>query len=209
MIILSRIISYIAQSGEKMENIIEKFVKNIAIHNDFTDEQRGDIEYTLKVISYELIKIIAIIFIFYLGGYLKESLIVLFVMGITKPFIGGYHEDSQIKCFIATLILVAIIIQLSITSNISYISAAALNVISVFVVYNRAPIINDKMPITKSSLIKRNRMIGIINISALSIGSLIFFNSTILSQVVIWTICIQAMFMFNKNEYKTYKGVNK
>ena len=209
MIILSRIISYIAQSGEKMENIIEKFVKNIAIHNDFTDEQRGDIEYTLKVISYELIKIIAIIFIFYLGGYLKESLIVLFVMGITKPFIGGYHEDSQIKCFIATLILVAIIIQLSITSNISYISAAALNVISVFVVYNRAPIINDKMPITKSSLIKRNRMIGIINISALSIGSLIFFNSTILSQVVIWTICIQAMFMFNKNEYKTYKGVKK
>lgn len=192
-----------------MENIIEKFVKNIAIHNDFTDEQRGEIEYTLKVISYELIKIIAIIFIFYLGGYLKESLIVLFVMGITKPFIGGYHEDSQIKCFIATLILVAIIIQLSITSNISYISAAALNVISVFVVYNRAPIINDKMPITKSSLIKRNRMIGIINISALSIGSLIFFNSTILSQVVIWTICIQAMFMFNKNEYKTYKGVNK
>lgn len=192
-----------------MENIIEKFVRSIAIHNDFTDEQRVEIEYTLKVISYELIKIIAIIFIFYLVGYLKESLIILFVMGITKPFIGGYHEDSQIKCFIATVILVAIIIQLSITSNISYISAASLNIISVFVVYNRAPIINDKMPITKSSLIKRNRIIGIINISVLSIGSLIFFNSTILSQVVIWTICIQAMFMFNKNEYKTYKGVKK
>ncbi len=93
-------------------------MKSIAVHNGFTDEQMREIEYTLKVISYELIKIIAIIFIFYLGGYLKESLIVLFVMGITKPFIGGYHEDSQIKCFIATLILVAIILDDMYTSYV-------------------------------------------------------------------------------------------
>ncbi|MBC5630756.1 accessory gene regulator B family protein [Clostridium sp. NSJ-6] len=192
-----------------MRNIIEKFVRNIAIYNNFTDEQMEEIEYTLKVISYELIKIIAIIFIFYLFGYLKESLTILFVMCITKPFIGGYHEDSQMKCFIATLILVVIIIQLAITSNISYISAVELNFLSVFVVYNRAPIVNDKMPITKNSLIKRNRIIGIINISVLAIGSLIFFNSTVLSQVIIWTVCVQAMLMFNKNEYKTYKGVKK
>ena len=192
-----------------MGNIIEKFVRSIAIYNNFTDEQTEEIEYTLKVISYELIKIIAIIFIFSLFGYLKESLTILFVMSITKPFIGGYHEDRQIKCFIATLILVAIIIQLAITSNISYISAVELSVLSMFVVYNRAPIVNDKMPITKNSLIKRNRIIGIINISVLAIGSLIFFNSTVLSQVIIWTICIQAMLMFNKSEYKTYKGVKK
>ena len=113
------------------------------------------------------------------------------------------------KCFISTLILVVIIIQLALTSNISYISAVELNFLSVFVVYNRAPIVNDKMPITKNSLIKRNRIIGIINISVLAIGSLIFFNSTVLSQVIIWTICVQAMLMFNKNEYKTYKGVKK
>ncbi|SCI75811.1 Membrane protein putatively involved in post-translational modification of the autoinducing quorum-sensing peptide [uncultured Clostridium sp.] len=186
--------------------IIERFVNEIASYNSFTKEQKEEVEYTLKIIIYELIKIIVIIAIFYLFGYLKESLMVLFVMGVTKPFIGGYHEESQIKCFIATLILVAIIIQLSITSNISYISGILLNLVSVFAVYNKAPIINEKMPITRVELIKRNRVLGITNISILAIGSLIFFYSTILSQVVIWTICIQSMLMFNKNQYKIYKG---
>lgn len=188
-----------------MESIIEKFVRSIVIHNDFTDEQRGEIEYTLKVISYELIKIIAIIFIFYLVGYLKESLIILFVMGVTKPFIGGYHEDSQLKCFIATSILVGIIIQLSITSNINLISGVLLNAISIFAIYNKAPIINEKMPITRKELIKRNRVLGLTNIIVLSIGSFIFFIWTDLAKVVIWTILVQAMLMFNKNEYKNKK----
>lgn len=192
-----------------MGKVIEKFVSSIAVYNNYTNEQKEEIEYTLKIIVYEIIKIFFIITIFYLMGYLKESLMVLFVMGVTKPFIGGYHEDSQIKCLIATGILVAIIIQLSMTSNISYISGILLNTISVFVVYNTAPILNEKMPITRSDLIRRNRTIGIINICILAVGSLIFFYSTILSQVVIWTICIQTMLMFNKNEYKNYKGVKK
>lgn len=185
-----------------MGRIIEKFVASIAIYNNYTNEQKEEIEYTLKIMVYELIKILLIITIFYLVGYLKESLMILFVMSITKPFIGGYHEDSQVKCFIATAILVAVIIHLSLTSDISYISGILLNLISIFAVYNRAPIINDKMPITRSSLIKRNRVIGITNICILAIGSLVFFNSTKLSNIVIWTILIQCILMFNKKEYK-------
>lgn len=185
-----------------MGKIIEKFVSSIAIYNNYTDEQKEEVEYTLKIIIYELIKILSIISIFYLIGYLKESLTILFVMSITKPFIGGYHEDSQIKCFIATGILVAIIIQLSMKSNINFISALLLNLLSIFVVYNKAPIINEKMPLTRRELIKRNRILGITNTCVLAIGSLVFFYSTRLSQVVIWTILIQCILMFNKKEYK-------
>ena len=34
-------------------------------------------------------------------------------MSITKPFIGGYHEDTQLKCLTSTLLLTFIIIYLS------------------------------------------------------------------------------------------------
>ncbi|MBM6838330.1 accessory gene regulator B family protein [Clostridium saudiense] len=185
-----------------MEKVIKKFVSSIAIYNNYTDEQKEEVEYTLKIIIYELIKILAIIIIFHLMGYLEESLMILFVMSVTKPFIGGYHEDSQIKCFIATGVLVAIIIQLSVASNINFISGILLNIISMFTVYNKAPIINEKMPITREDLIEKNRAKGIRNTCILAIGSLAFFYLTPLSQVVIWTILIQCILMFNKKEYK-------
>lgn len=196
-------------NGDNMEKIITKFVNSIATYNNYTSEQKQEIEYTLKIMVYELIKILLLMCIFHLAGYLNESIVILFVMGVTKPFIGGYHEDSQIKCFIATAILIAIIIQLSVTSNISYMGCVLLNLVSVFSIYNRAPVLNDKMPITRSNLIKRNRIIGITNTSILAIGSIAFFSSTRLAQVVVWTICIQTMLMFNKNEFKVYKGVRK
>ena len=63
-----------------MEKVIKKFVSSIAIYNNYTDEQKEEVEYTLKIIIYELIKILAIIIIFYLMGYLEESLMILFVM---------------------------------------------------------------------------------------------------------------------------------
>ncbi len=192
-----------------MDKIIGNFVSNIARYNKYTTEQKEEIEYTLKIITYELIKILLLVCLFYLIGYVSECILTLFIMGVTKPFIGGYHEDSQIKCFIATAILIGIIIQLSVNSNIGYIGCILLNLVSIFAIYNRAPVLNDKMPITKSALIKRNRKIGIVNTSILAIASIVLLSSTRLSQVIVWTICIQTMLMFNKNEIKLLKGVRE
>lgn len=192
-----------------MDKIIGDFVSNIARYNKYTTEQKEEIEYTLKIITYELIKILLLVCLFYLIGYVSECILILFIMGVTKPFIGGYHEDSQIKCFIATAILIGIIIQLSVNSNIGYIGCILLNLVSIFAIYNRAPVLNDKMPITKSALIKRNRKIGIVNTSILAIASIVLLSSTRLSQVIVWTICIQTMLMFNKNEFKLLKGVRE
>lgn len=192
-----------------MDKIIGNFVSNIARYNKYTTEQKEEIEYTLKIITYELIKILLLVCLFYLIGYVSECILILFIMGVTKPFIGGYHEDSQIKCFIATAILIGIIIQLSVNSNIGYIGCILLNLVSIFAIYNRAPVLNDKMPITKSALIKRNRKVGIVNTSILAIASIVLLSSTRLSQVIVWTICIQTMLMFNKNEFKLLKGVRE
>lgn len=42
---------------------------------------------------------------------LKEGLIVLLTI-ITKSFIDGYHEDSEIKCFFATMTIIGNLIIL-------------------------------------------------------------------------------------------------
>ena len=182
--------------------MIEKFSKNIindlSKYNNYTKEQQEQMEYTLRVLSYEFIKGIIIIIIFSCFGYLKEAILTLGVMSITKPFIGGYHEDSQTKCFIATLILTLSITLLSNVNHLSFLSCLILNLMSIFCVYNKAPVINDKMPLTRKELIKKNRVIGITSIVILSVISLIMFKIKWFSQIIVWTNIIQTMFMFNK-----------
>lgn len=185
-----------------IEKLIYRFVDSLSEYNNYNEDQVEQIKYSLKVIVYELIKIILLITIFSILGYFKESLLILFIMSITKPFIGGYHEDTQLKCFTATLILIVIIIILFENNRLNLISSIILNLISIFSVYNKAPIINDKMPITREDLIRKNRKIGITNVVSLALLSLIMFKVKWISQIIVWTILVQAILMFNK-----YKGI--
>ncbi|WP_291653353.1 accessory gene regulator B family protein [Clostridium sp.] len=185
-----------------IEKLIYRFVDDLGEYNNYNNEQIEQAKYALKVAVYEVIKMVLIIFIFSLVGYFKESLLIISIMSITKPFIGGYHEDTQVKCFIATLIIVSLIIILFENNKLSFISFVILNLISIFSIYNKAPIINDKMPITREDLIRKNRKIGISTVIILAILSIILFKVTMLSQIIVWTILVQAMLMFNKYEKK-------
>lgn len=189
-----------------LEKLVYKFVDSIGEYNNFNNEQIEQSKYALKVMVYEIIKFLLIICIFSLLGYFKESLLIIFVMSIIKPFIGGYHEDTQIKCFVATLILVGLIIALFENNKLNFASCIILNLISVFAVYNKAPVIDNRMPITREDLIRKNRKIGITNVIILILLSIIMFNVIWFSQIIVYTILVQALLMFNK--YKSSKGVN-
>ena len=69
--------------------------------------------------------------------------------------------------------------------------------INIFCVYHRAPVINDKMPMKKKENIRRNRRIGVFNVLVLTLLTLIFFSARV-SSIIMWTITIQIMLMFNK-----------
>ncbi|WP_394883865.1 accessory gene regulator B family protein, partial [Clostridium tertium] len=99
-------------------------------------------------------------------------------------------------------VLIVIIIILFENNRLNLISSIILNLISIFSVYNKAPIINDKMPITREDLIRKNRKIGIINVVSIALLSLIMFKVKWISQIIVWTILVQAILMFNK-----YKGI--
>lgn len=186
-----------------IEKFIYKFVDDLGEYNNYSNEQIEQIKYTLKAIIFEVIKLSFTIIVFSILGYFKESFAIILLMSITKPFIGGYHEDTQVKCFIATLILVFFIIFLSQHSRLNLISIIILNLLSIFSIYNRAPVRDNRMPITRIDLIRRNRIIGISSILILAIVSIILYKIIWLSQIIVWTILVQATLMFNK--YKEVK----
>src|SRR5471030_245745 len=119
---------------------------------------------------------ISLIVIFSLVGYFKEAIIIAGIMCITRPFIGGYHEETQIKCFIATMLLTAGILILSLQCKLSFTSNCILILLSIFCIWNQAPVINSKMPIMRPELIHKNRIRGLSTSIILGLISIVLYN---------------------------------
>lgn len=181
-----------------MRKFIKKMAQLISKANNYTKDEAEQVEYALKMLIFEIIKIIGAIITFSLLGHSMQAIIAVVAMGIVKPFIGGYHEDSQIKCFIATLMVVGSIIYLSSTLSINFMAKLILSVISLYCIYEQAPVINPDMQLTRDELVKRNRAIGIIISMALILISIIFYKSELISNTILWTVVFQALLMFNK-----------
>ena len=188
-----------------IDKIINWFIRDLQKHNNYNEIQVEQMKYFMKVTTYEFIKLVLVLLIFFLLGFFQECFVIIIFMMSTKPFTGGYHEDTQIKCFVGTLIIVSSIILISKNSNLDIVTCIILNLISIFCIYNQIPIINEKMPLTKKKLIKRNRYIGIVNTLVFLVISIIMFNLKWFSQTIVWTCVVQVMLLFNK--YKKIGGI--
>lgn len=183
-----------------LEKKLNYFVEDICKYNNFTQDKTEEIQYVMKLMMYETLKIITIITIFSIFGYLKEISLVMLTMVCLKPFTGGYHETSQMRCLIATITLSCIIILISKNSNLNYVSTILISIINTFSIYHQAPIINRCMPITKSSLIKKNNTIAAVNSIILAIVSIFIIKYRIYSNIIIWTLTINVCLMFNSKK---------
>ena len=105
-----------------VKDVSKRIIKSIATNEKYSKDELEQMEYALVTISFELIKMISLIIIFSLLGYFNEVIIIAGIMCVVKPFIGGYHEETQIKCFIATFLLTTGILILSLQCNLSFIS---------------------------------------------------------------------------------------
>lgn len=186
-----------------MVKIISKKVIN-SIEASATDKYSKDeleqMEYALVTILFESIKILSAIFIFSLFGYWKEAIIIQIIMCTVKPFIGGYHEETQIKCFFVTLLSITGILVLSMQSTLSFIGNCIVIFLSIFCIWNQAPVINSKMPITRPEIINKNRTTGLRNVTLFGLISIVTYNYTSYYLIITWTILILAIEMFNKRK---------
>lgn len=181
--------------------ISKKIIKSISTNDNYSKDELEQMEYALVTVLFELIKVASLMIIFSLLGYFREILIIEVIMCAVKPFIGGYHEETQIKCFIATLLLTAGILILSLQCNLSFISNCILIFLSIFCIWNQAPVINSKMPITRPELIKKNRIRGLSSSVILGLISVVLYNYSSYYSLITWTILFHAILMFNKREY--------
>jgi accessory gene regulator B len=181
-----------------LRKIIKVVAENISKANQYTKDEEEQIEYAMKIVIFEALKTIGVIGILSALGYPIQTIIALATMIISKPFIGGYHEDSQIRCFLATLITIGSIVFLSINISLGLASKIILNLVALYCIWQQAPIVNSKMPITKQELIDKNRTSGTIIIIVLSIISITTNSIAIISNPITWTVIFQALLMFNK-----------
>ena len=180
------------------ENLFENLAASMAKANNYDKDQQEKIQYVMKTFVFEIIKIILIITIFSFFGYNKEVLIILLVMTSTKPFIGGYHEDTQIRCFLSSVAITFAILVLSLNSSLNVFSCAAISIMCLICIWYRAPILNPRMPMTKKELIMKNKIIGTTITAIFAVVALIFIKYNTYSECIIWTITFQTLLLFNK-----------
>lgn len=181
-----------------MRKALKAFANYISRMNQNTKDEEEQIEYVLRIIVFETLKIIGVITIFSLLGYPTQVIIAMLTMITSKPFIGGLHEDNQIKCFIATLIIIGSVIYLSMNLKIDMISNLVLSAGCLYCIWQQAPIINPKMQLTKPELIKKNRTLGIFIVTTFIIISILLHKYEPVSNTILWTIVFQTLLMFNK-----------
>lgn len=182
--------------------ISKKIINNIATTNNYNQEQLEQMEYVLVSVLFEILKLGMVTVIFSLFGYFDKIIVILGVMCTTRIFIGGYHEDTHIKCFIATMLLTAGILVLSLGCSLTFLSNCILIFLSIFSIWHQAPVINSKMPITRHELIVRNRRKGLSIIIIFSLISIGLYNFSDYSSLITWTILFNSILMFNKRELK-------
>jgi accessory gene regulator B len=181
-----------------LRKIIKLVAENISKTNEYTKDQEEQIEYAMKILIFEALKVIGVLGILTLFGYPIQAVAAILSMTLSKPFIGGYHETNQVTCFIATLIIIGCIVFLSVTINLSIAAKILLNLVALYCIWQQAPVVNPKMQITRSELITRNRRLGMTIVVILIIISIAFSKNINISNSITWTILFQALLMFNK-----------
>ncbi len=185
-----------------MRKLIKITASYISKINNYTEAEEEQIEYALRILIFETLKLVGTIIIFSFTGYPVQAILASGTMAASKPFIGGYHEDTQIKCFLATLLIVGSIVYLSVNLNMDLTAKLILSGISLYCIWNQAPVINPKMNLTRQDLIDRNRKIGLFIVIICMLLSLVFYKYKAVSDTILWTIVFMALLMFNKRELK-------
>lgn len=179
---------------------IKGFAEYVCEYNGFSDEKKEEVVYTILLLYYEIIKILTLGIILAICGLGIEGGLVILVMITTKPFIGGYHEETHLRCFIFSFFQVFLILGLSNFIEIDNYGIILFAIILLLIVYKRAPIISEKMPITNKKLILKNKIKAIVIFVVWTIVALIINNNAQVGEMVLLTLIIQVLLMFNSFE---------
>ena len=184
-----------------MERIISRAAQYLANAINGTEEEYERINYMLEAYFYNILKLVGLILIFLITGYLTQGLVGILIVLITKFYYGGYHEDTHLKCFIASLCVIGVAVYLGIFNRLGYTSLFAINIISLYVIYQRVPVIDmDADIVPPAEVIRKYRKISLLITLLIMISFIIFYWCAFYINIGTWALLLQALTLFVKRK---------
>ncbi|KJZ96209.1 putative agrB-like protein 1 [Clostridium sp. IBUN22A] len=152
-----------------------KFVNYLA-ENNYNEEEIEQMEYVFRSTMFEILKVLGEVLIF------------------------NHIEDTQMKCFMCSLLISGGIILLSSQCDFTFIGNIIILIFCIFAIYNQAPIINPSMPLTRNELINKNRVRGLTASIFWSLTSIAISYYSSYFLIITLTIFVNSVLMFNKKE---------
>lgn len=180
--------------------------------NKVTDEQKEKLLYGLEGIYLTISKLVIILVIAFILGFIKEFIITLIFFNIIRFPAFGFHASKSIICLISSTLLILGLPYLFFNINISLITRIILCGISIFIFIICAPADTWKRPLTnrKKRIIRK---IASVSLAVIYSGLIIYFNQNLLSNLLLAALMIETilispiMYLLFKEPYQNYKKV--
>lgn len=171
---------------------------------DVDDERAEVINYGLQILIGEVPKIFIMLFIAYILGVFKLTLITFLILIPYRGASGGFHLKTHIGCIISTCTFycgVAFLSKNIILSDITkYLLVIAVGIFAVIMIKLYAPADTEEVPIISKKLRKKKQILSYV---LLIIGLVIavFIKNNIISNIIIFGYFIQTC-MITRIAYK-------
>jgi accessory gene regulator B len=173
------------------------------------------IKYGIECFLYEIIKLILFIFVFFIFGTLKLSLISLFTSSTLRYISGGVHCNTFIKCLILSSIIFTTTGYLGSNININSNHYFLVGIILTIITLYKAPISPPEKPITNNKKIIKMKCISVIILLIILLIPYIFNLDNSIKTTIILSMTFQVFSLtylgnkfFNFWNYQV-KEVNK
>lgn len=123
----------------------EQFLEQIQSSYHFTDLEMKRLKYTLKAISSELVKTLALSVLFFKLGHLPEFIIGVFILITIRCNSGGLHMEHFVTCLLFTLIFMLLsVILLPAFVPVPYPARPFLLALCILATFLTAPVASKK-----------------------------------------------------------------
>lgn len=192
------------QVSVKLTEKMLKRVKNIRFGIDVY-------VYGIEIILSTIVEIIAIlVFSLCLSDIIDGLLFLLLFMSL-RTFTGGYHAKTYRKCFCVTLtsfLCVLYIRNWIVNIYFDEICYVFLILICVYIIY-RAPIINERQPLSKIKIVKNGKMAAICLLLDVAVVFILAQLDRKLMYLAILTVCLVAALMLITDIFVILRGGTK
>lgn len=186
---------------------------------DVDDERAEVINYGLQILLGEVPKFFIMLFIAYILGIFKLTLITFLILATYRGASGGFHLKTHIGCIITTIIFycgIALLAKYVILKDIlKYTLIAFVGVFGIIMITLYAPADTEEVPIISKKIRRQKQFLSYISF-LIGVIIAIFTKNNVISNIIIFgyfaQTCMITRFAYkitnNKYGYELYENMS-